>query len=52
MMTENRDTAGVIAPPPLIALAAVLIGVAQLRSLRHKRKSVQTIECARDHRNF
>jgi hypothetical protein len=27
-MTENRDTAGVIAPPPLIALAAVLIGVA------------------------
>jgi hypothetical protein len=28
MMTENRDTAGVIAPPPLIALAAVLIGVA------------------------
>jgi protein-S-isoprenylcysteine O-methyltransferase Ste14 len=28
MMTKNRDTAGVIAPPPLIALAAVLIGVA------------------------
>jgi hypothetical protein len=28
MMTENRDTAGVIAPPPLIALAALLIGVA------------------------
>ncbi|HEX9072324.1 MAG TPA: hypothetical protein VF852_10290 [Pseudolabrys sp.] len=27
-MTENRDTAGVIAPPPLIALAALLIGVA------------------------
>jgi len=27
-MTETRDTAGVIAPPPLIALAAVLIGVA------------------------
>ena len=30
MMTDpgKRDTAGVIAPPPLIALAAVLIGVA------------------------
>ena len=27
-MTEGHDTAGVIAPPPLIALAAVLIGVA------------------------
>lgn len=27
-MTENRDTAGVIAPPPLIALVALLIGVA------------------------
>ena len=27
-MTEARDTAGVIAPPPLIALAAVVIGVA------------------------
>lgn len=26
-MTEARDRAGVIAPPPLIALAAVLIGV-------------------------
>ena len=26
-MTETRDTAGVIAPPPLIALAAVLIGI-------------------------
>lgn len=27
-MTETRDNAGVIAPPPLIALAAVLLGVA------------------------
>jgi protein-S-isoprenylcysteine O-methyltransferase Ste14 len=27
-MTETSDTAGVIAPPPLIALAAVLVGVA------------------------
>lgn len=27
-MTEVRDTAGVIAPPPLIALAAVLLGLA------------------------
>ena len=27
-MTETRDTAGVIAPPPLIALAAVLLGLA------------------------
>ena len=27
-MTEASDTAGVIAPPPLLALAAVLIGVA------------------------
>ena len=27
-MTETRDTAGVIAPPPLIALAVVVIGVA------------------------
>lgn len=27
-MTESHDSAGVIAPPPLIALAAVLIGVA------------------------
>jgi protein-S-isoprenylcysteine O-methyltransferase Ste14 len=27
-MTEMRDTAGVIAPPPLIALGAVLLGVA------------------------
>lgn len=27
-MTENRNTAGVIAPPPLIALAAVLAGLA------------------------
>ena len=27
-MTETRDTPGVIAPPPLIALAAVLVGVA------------------------
>jgi protein-S-isoprenylcysteine O-methyltransferase Ste14 len=27
-MAEPRDTAGVIAPPPLVALAAVLIGVA------------------------
>ncbi len=27
-MTEIRDTAGVIAPPPLIALGAVLLGVA------------------------
>ena len=27
-MTEARDTAGVIAPPPLIALAAVLLGLA------------------------
>ena len=27
-MTEARDTAGVIAPPPLIALAAVVLGVA------------------------
>lgn len=26
-MTESRDTAGVIAPPPLIALAAVLLGL-------------------------
>ena len=25
--TENRDTAGVIAPPPLIALAAVVLGL-------------------------
>jgi protein-S-isoprenylcysteine O-methyltransferase Ste14 len=27
-MAETHDTAGVIAPPPLIALAAVLVGVA------------------------
>ena len=27
-MTETRDTAGVIAPPPLIALAAFLLGLA------------------------
>jgi protein-S-isoprenylcysteine O-methyltransferase Ste14 len=27
-MTKVRDTAGVIAPPPLIALAAVLLGLA------------------------
>jgi protein-S-isoprenylcysteine O-methyltransferase Ste14 len=27
-MTDARDSAGVIAPPPLIALAAVLVGVA------------------------
>src|ERR1035437_2925507 len=27
-MTEARDSAGVIAPPPLIALAAVLLGLA------------------------
>jgi protein-S-isoprenylcysteine O-methyltransferase Ste14 len=27
-MTEARDTAGVIAPPPLLALAAVIIGLA------------------------
>jgi len=27
-MTENRDRAGVIAPPPLVALGAVLLGVA------------------------
>jgi protein-S-isoprenylcysteine O-methyltransferase Ste14 len=27
-MTDARDTAGVIAPPPLIALAAVLLGLA------------------------
>jgi len=27
-MAENRDAAGVVAPPPLIALAAVLAGVA------------------------
>jgi len=27
-MTETRDTAGVIAPPPLIALAAVVLGLA------------------------
>jgi protein-S-isoprenylcysteine O-methyltransferase Ste14 len=27
-MTETRDNAGVIAPPPLIALATVLIGLA------------------------
>jgi protein-S-isoprenylcysteine O-methyltransferase Ste14 len=27
-MTEARDNAGVIAPPPLIALAAVLLGLA------------------------
>ena len=27
-MTEIRDTAGVIAPPPLIALAAFLLGLA------------------------
>jgi protein-S-isoprenylcysteine O-methyltransferase Ste14 len=27
-MTETRDTAGVIAPPPLIALAALLLGLA------------------------
>ena len=26
-MTETRDTAGVIAPPPLLALAVVLIGL-------------------------
>lgn len=26
-MTEGHDTAGVIAPPPLIALAAVLVGL-------------------------
>ena len=28
-MTEVRDNAGVIAPPPLIALAAVVLGLAQ-----------------------
>jgi protein-S-isoprenylcysteine O-methyltransferase Ste14 len=27
-MTETRDTAGVIAPPPLVALAALLLGLA------------------------
>jgi protein-S-isoprenylcysteine O-methyltransferase Ste14 len=27
-MTESRDTAGVIAPPPLIALAAIVLGLA------------------------
>jgi len=27
-MTETRDTAGIIAPPPLIALAALLLGLA------------------------
>jgi protein-S-isoprenylcysteine O-methyltransferase Ste14 len=27
-MTQNQDTAGVIAPPPLVALGAVLLGVA------------------------
>jgi hypothetical protein len=27
-MTETRDNAGVIAPPPLIALAAVVLGLA------------------------
>jgi len=27
-MTETRDSAGVIAPPPLIALAAVVLGLA------------------------
>ena len=27
-MTQNQDTAGVIAPPPLIALGAILLGVA------------------------
>ncbi len=27
-MTETRDTAGVIAPPPLLALAAVVLGLA------------------------
>ena len=27
-MTETRDTAGVIAPPPLIALAAIVLGLA------------------------
>jgi len=27
-MTETRDTAGVVAPPPLIALGAVLLGIA------------------------
>ena len=27
-MTETRDNAGVIAPPPLLALAAVLLGLA------------------------
>lgn len=27
-MTEPRDTAGVIAPPPLIALAAIVLGLA------------------------
>lgn len=27
MMTQTRDTAGVIAPPPLMALAAVLLGL-------------------------
>jgi hypothetical protein len=27
-MTQVRDNAGVIAPPPLIALAAVLLGLA------------------------
>ena len=27
-MTEARDSAGVIAPPPLIALAAVVLGLA------------------------
>ena len=27
-LTEGRDIAGIIAPPPLIALAAVLVGVA------------------------
>ena len=27
-MTEARNTAGVIAPPPLVALGAVIVGVA------------------------
>jgi protein-S-isoprenylcysteine O-methyltransferase Ste14 len=32
-MTENRDNAGVIVPPPLIALAAALLGLALDRLL-------------------
>ena len=33
-MTETRDNAGVIAPPPLIALAAVVLGLRSIGCCR------------------